>query len=258
MMFVVIEWGIPLMYSNDDVQSLAFIKLPYLYEDLCFVYPLSVTEVIILKNQYDKYLRLLTLDRVAIIKLFTDKKVEIEPSLIPDPLDFLIESARKDNTFLLDLVTAFRTFIQEEVTLLYDEKLIVIGDPIDRRTLTAQQFSELSNIIRLQNNMPAVQPMIENEDPRAKHFREKRELRDAIKQKQESVDAPSLPVLMSALCAYGIGITPFNIGDLSLYTFYTLLRTKGNKEKYESDMECIYSGADPQKIKPKYWITNNI
>ena len=48
---------------------------------------------------------------------------------------------------------------------------------------------------------------------------------------------------MSALCVYGIGITPLNIKDISLFTLYTLLRVSGSKERYESEKWNFYMVA---------------
>ncbi len=245
------------MYSSEDVKCLAFMKLPYLYEDICFIHPLSIKEVLSLGSKYDIYLKILTLDRISIIKMFNQKKIEIEPSQVPDPFEFLLDSALQDDTFLLDIVNAFRTFIQEEVIILCEEKQIIIGSPIDRRIINSKNFGTFSNTLRIQNKMTEVQPIIENEDPRAKKFREKRELRDAIKQKQESANAPDLSKLLSVLCTYGGGITPFNIGELSLYAFYDLTQSNGSKERYEMDMNMICAGADANKVKPKHWITED-
>ena len=244
------------MYSVDNVESLAFIGAPYLFNNFCFVHPLSVGEVLALQDKYSTYLQLLTLDRSTIIRTLQSKKIELESSKIPDPFDFLMKSCELDSNFLLELEKAFRTFIQEEITILPSIGQIVIGSPEDKIVLNKSDFLDFQNILRLQNKMSEVEKIPENESSKARYFREKRELRDAIKRKQENAKASSITELMSALCAYGIGITPINIKEISLYTLYSLLQVSGSKERYESEMEFLYGGADPKKLKPKYWINN--
>lgn len=245
------------MLSPDYIESLAFVGAPYLFDDFCFVYPLSVGKVLALQDKYSTYLQLLTLDRSSIIKILKSKEIELEPGNIPEAFNFLMKSCELDDKFLLELEKGFSTFIQEEVIILPNIQQIVIGTIDDKKVIDKDNFSDFQNIIRAQNKMTQVDPIPENESEKAKYFREKRELRDAIKRKQESKNAPSLVDLMSALCAYGIGITPLNIKDISLYALYSLLKVSGSKEKYESEMEMIYAGADPKKLKPKYWINNN-
>lgn len=244
------------MYSVDNVESLAFIRAPYLFEGQFFINPLTVGAVLALQNKYSIYLQLLVLDRSSIIRSLQAKKINLEPSETPDPFDFLMKSCELDNNFLLELEEAFRTFIQEEITILPDIGQVVIGSPEERRVINKSNFSDFQNILRLQNKMTEIEKIPENESEKARYFREKRELRDAVKRKQESATAPSITDLMSALCAYGIGITPINVKEISLFALYTLLKVSGSKERYQSEMEFLYGGADPKKLKPKYWITN--
>ena len=166
-------------------------------------------------------------------------------------------SCEIDNEFLLELKNAFLTFIREEVTILISSCQIVIGSPLDKRIIDNDNFSDFQNVVRLQNKIAEVAKIPENESERAKHFREKRELRDAVKRKQQGANAPSFLDLMSAMCAYGVGITPLNIKDMSLFALYHQLNVNGSKERYNTEMHFLYGGADPKKLKPQYWITNN-
>ena len=245
------------MFIAEQVESLAFVNIPYIYDDLCLIHPLKIGDLLALERKYDMFLKTLTIDKNFIMKIFSDKKIEINVDQCPTPLRYILESANIDDNFLLELQTAFSTFIREEVTILYNSQQIIIGDPKEKRILNESNFSDFQAILRLQNKIPAIEVIPEDESPRAKRFREKRELRDAIKNKQESKKAPNFSTLMSALCAYGIGITPFNIKDLSIYAFYSLLSINGSKERYNTEMNYIYAGADPKKLNPKHWIKNN-
>ena len=141
----------------------------------------------------------------------------IEEFKIPEPFDYLLDSADLNNSFLLELKNAFRTFIKEEITILFDLRKIVIGSANEKRILNSSNFPQFQSILRIQNKIPEVTPIPEKESDIARKFREKREQRDLIKRKQESKNAPSFTTLMSALCAYGSGITPLNIKDISIF-----------------------------------------
>ena len=255
---VVTEWGIQLTYSNETVENLAYIGAPYNFDDICFIYPMTVGTTLALDKKYDVSLQLLTIDRSFIIQKYQLAYGEdFNISDIPTPLDYLMMSCELDNEFLLELKNAFLTFIREEVTILISSCQIVIGSPLDKRIIDNNNFSDFQNIVRLQNKIPEVAKIPENESERAKHFREKRELRDAVKRKQQGANAPSFLDLMSAMCAYGVGITPLNIKDMSLFALYHQLNVNGSKERYNTEMHFLYGGADPKKLKPQYWITNN-
>lgn len=243
------------MYSADNIEALAFIGLPYVFENICLIYPLSISSILSLQERYERDLQLLTINRSFIIRLFNKKEISVDT--IPTPFDFLIGSAKEDNRVLLEISNAFATFIREKITILFDTKQIIVGDPLEHRIINDSNFTAFQNVIRLQNRLQKEEEIPENEDPRMRKFREKRELRDAIKRKQESAKAPSFATLMNALCAFGVGITPLNIGELSLYSFYSQLQINGHKERYNAEMHFLYGGADPKKLKPEYWITNN-
>ncbi|MDD4876984.1 MAG: hypothetical protein PHQ86_07665, partial [Dehalococcoidales bacterium] len=114
------------MYSADTVTSLAFIGAPYNYNDICLIYPLSTGKVLALQEKYGIYLQILTMDRSFMIRTLKEKGVEVNASDIPQPFDYLIQSADYDSNFLLELERAFRTFIKEEVRILSKTRQIVV------------------------------------------------------------------------------------------------------------------------------------
>ena len=258
MKYVPIAWGLRLTYSSSIIESLAYIGAPYNFDDICFIYPMTVGTTLALDKKYDISLQLVTIDRGFIIQKYQSAYGEdFNVSDAPTPLEYLMASCELDSEFLLEFKNAFFTFIREEVTILIPSCQIVIGSPLDKRIIDNNNFSDFQNIVRLQNKIPGVAKIPENESERAKHFREKRELRDAIKRKQQGANAPSFLDLMSAICAYGVGITPLNVKDMSLFALYHQLSVNGSKERYNTEMHFLYGGADPKKLKPQYWITNN-
>ena len=52
----------------------------------------------------------------------------------------------------------------------------------------------------------------------------------------------------------GIGLTPLNIGEISYCSVGKIMNACQAKEAYDLDIQKLMAGADPKKIKPKYWI----
>ena len=55
-----------------------------------------------------------------------------------------------------------------------------------------------------------------NEDPRIAAIKAKARARDRVKAKQNAKDGISLETCLVAICCMGIGITPLNIGEMSM------------------------------------------
>ena len=229
--------------------------------DVCMVYPLTVKEVMGLgRIKYNSYLNLLTMTE-SDIEFYFEQKIQENPNLQkPDyngVFDYLMRSCENDSTFLMDLQKAFSTFIREQVQILPDMNMVVVGKPNKKRIINEKLFFDFQNILRLQNREPLEEPIPENENPMQRKFRLRRAaLKDAKKRQKKNPDdsAPEFYELMSSLCCFNVGVTPFNVGDLTLFAFYELLSRSEEKEKFESDCAALRAGADSKKIKPKYWI----
>lgn len=79
------------------------------------------------------------------------KKKGINPKEMGDlrPLTYLLRNAEANDTFLLDLETAFSTFINEEILLLPKINAVLVGSPEDKRLITNDNFEEFQTILRL-------------------------------------------------------------------------------------------------------------
>ena len=100
--------------------------------------------------------------------------------------------------------------------------------------------------MRIQNNRPVKLSAIEkaSESAMARKFRLLREKREAAKAKQKEKEGNllSLTTYMCMLCTYGIGITPLNVGELTIVSFYCLLNMKQDKTNYELDISQLLAG----------------
>ena len=241
-----------------------FINLPDDYGQLLKIYSPTVREAC--QNKYFPiFKQWLTISKEEVEDEYNEKYNDA--SNAPDPFnylftDILVKNNQEERPLEKYLAQAFEFFIHEPVTFLIDQKLILIGnleeelskvkEITDLRFLTEENYFDFQNLVRQACGNSPVEKPIKDEDPRIKKMKAKARYRDKIKAKQE--DAIDFPTTLAAICCMGIGITPLNIGEISLCALTTLTRYYQEKEKYTIDIKSILAGADSKKIKPKYWI----
>ena len=206
--------------------------------------------------------------------LFTTSQEELEDSIhehnpgydgpIPTPWIFILGSALEDKEFETTLREAFQFFLDEDISILYDSQVIVLGDleselmnvtsAEELRIIDEEEFFELQNTVRISLGMNPVEKPDPDESPRVKRMKAKARLRDRIKAKKGM--GLSLGDSLVSICCMGIGLTPLNIGEISYAALGKIIDRYQRKEAYETDVKSILAGADAKKIHPKYWITN--
>lgn len=243
------------------INSYAFLRLPIQKKNYS-VYPPSLNDS--LKNpkftQWEG--------------LFTTSQEELEDSIhehnpsydgpIPTPWIFILGSTLEDKEFETTLREAFQFFLHEDITILYDSQVIVLGDleselmnvtsAEELRIIDEEEFFELQNTVRISLGMNPVEKPDPDESPRIKRMKAKARLRDRIKAKKGM--GLSLGDSLVSICCMGIGLTPLNIGEISYAALGKIIDRYQRKEAYETDVKSILAGADAKKIHPKYWITN--
>jgi len=230
---------------------------PVEFKHLCMVYPPKVHDTF--KKNFFLYAQILTLSQEEIEDEYVEKELDISNLLTP--FEYLLNTAYNDSNLRQYIKDAFYLFIHEDVTFLYEQKQIVIGDikdvkSIDElRILKEEDYFEFQNLVRDSIGKKRVEPPNPNEDPRVKAIKAKARYRDKIKAKKGQ--GISFQTTLSSICCMGIGITPLNIGELSYAIIPVLIETYQAKEKYQLDTDCLLAGADAKKIKPKYWIRNS-
>lgn len=244
----------------DSVRT--FLGFPEDFHGKFLVYPPLVKDVIG-DIRYPQYQQLLTLSREDLEdELTKDGQIEIES--VPTPFEFLLANSYHDKEFEKVAKEAFYFFIHQEVSFIYEQKKILIGDlekEIARVTdlsqlvfLEEDEFFDFQNMVRMSiGETPIVLPD-PNEHPKIRRMKALARYRDKIKKKTGK--GLSLETLLSSICCMGIGITPLNIGEITYAATNTLTRRFQEKEKFETDIRSIQAGAEAKKIKPKYWIRN--
>ena len=144
------------------------------------------------------------------------------------------------------------------------KKLILIGD-IKEVLATVSSIEELvfidescyfdfQNGIRESLGEKPIEKPNPNEHPKIKRMKALARYRDKVKAKQGG--GINLLTSLVSICCMGLGITPLNIGEMSYASIGIIMNTYQNKEKYGIDVASLQAGANPKKIKPKYWIKN--
>ena len=229
---------------------------PVEFKHLCMVYPPKVCDTF--KKNFFLYSQILTLSQEEIEDEYVEKDLDISNLLTP--FEYLLNTAYNDSTLRQFIKDAFYLFTHEDVTFLYEQKQIIIGDistveSIEGlRILREEDYFDFQNLVREAIGKKRIEPPNPNEDPRVKAIKAKARYRDKIKAKKGQ--GISLQTTLSSICCMGIGITPLNIGELSYAIIPVLIETYQAKEKYQLDTDCLLAGADAKKIKPKYWIRN--
>ena len=246
-------------------KELSFICEPSQFKPGIKIYPPTVRQVITCER-YNLYGHILTYSQEEV----EDELLEAEKTLesYPTPLEFLLSNSYHNKQYEQACKEAFQFFLHEEVTFLYEEKLIVIGNIKDvlRKAESLQdlvmikeeEFFDFQNMIREYIGKKRVTPPNPNEHPKIKEMKRRARYRDKIKAKQatKGKDGISLFTVLVSICCMGLGITPLNIGEMSYVAIESILRKYQEKEKYELYINSLLAGADSKKIKPQYWIRN--
>lgn len=244
----------------------SFLKLPINFSNICKVYPPSINDICSNKD-YNSYHSFFTISQEDIEDLYVEQKLNKPNEQIPTPFLFLLAQAYNNPQYYEKIKDAFRFFCHEEITILFDRKEILLCD-LEKKietitdseellkipTIKEDNFLEFQNCIRDSLGEKRLDPPDPNMHPKKREMLAKARLRDRVKAK--SGKGISLETSIKAICCMGIGLTPLNIGEISVAAISDIMNTYQKKEKYDLDIRSLLAGASSKKIKPKYWISN--
>lgn len=240
----------------------AFLKLPIDFNGICTIYPPSVNDVI--TNPFDDYFSILTLSQDTIEEEFTPLMATQPDLIMPTPFEYLLVVCAQSDDFYKKTKEAFKFFLKEDVTFLWEAATILVGDLKEEiqvakdtsslRLLTDKNFLAFQDAIRGSCGKAPYKPLedLSNLPARAREMKLKARERDRVKAKQDAKKAPSLETCLVSICCMGVGLTPLNIGEISYASVGEIIETNQRHEKYSSDCWSIMLGADPKKIKLEY------
>lgn len=232
---------------------------PIRFENKIFIYPPTVGDIISNELVLQGY-QLLTQSQEDIIDLLNKQK-DKKFTQYPTPLEFLLANSYNSKEFAKIVVNFLNFILREQATLVYDNKMIVIGSLeevnsistiSDLRAINNDNFFDFQNQIRLVFGNKTIEPYKE-EDPLVAKIKAKARERERRAAKQQSNRNNLINSILS-VCFMDCGITPFNVKDLPYCALNRLIKIYQIKEKYEKDISLIIGGADPKKVKPKYWL----
>ena len=244
-------------------KELFFIGEPLQFKRGIKIYPPKVKEVIS-NPQYGYFIKVLTYSQEEVEDEFVEQKKNLDK--FPTPLEHMLNNCYHSKQYEQICRDAFKFFIKEDVTFLYEEKLIIIGkieeilkdlEGLEQLIfINESEFFHFQNAIRETIGQKMIEPPNPNEHPRIKAMKAKARYRDKIKAKQSAKNGISMFTTLVSICCMGLGITPLNIGEMSYIAMDSILRKHQEKEKYQLDVDSLLAGGDSKKIKPKQWIRN--
>ena len=238
-----------------------FLGYPVPFSNICSVYPPKVKDILNTKN-YPVYRKLFLSSQEDIEDEYTELKIPLDD--VPTPLGYLFVMSESDPRIKDIIIEGFQFFIKEPVTLLADQKMIVVGElkevlktvksVEELRIIKEDNYFEFQQLLRRSIGEKEVEPYNPDENPKVKYFKAKARLRDRVKAK--SKDNLTLGSTLAAICCMDLNLNPLNIGELSQAAITVLVRYYQEKEKYEIDIKSLLAGADSKKVKPQNWIRN--
>lgn len=238
----------------------AFIGVPIKFGTICSVYPPTVKDIISDETLLQGY-KLLTQTQEDVEDLIEEiGKGKIEQ--LPSPFEYILINMYHNSDFRRLITSGIESFTHEKITVIYERALILFGteevllaetDVTKYRYLSADNFFEFQNMLRTAMGDPVAVPADPNESPLVKQIKAKsrKRMRQIAKNKKGGV---SLTASLCAICCMGIGLTPLNVGEISYASVGLIINMYQQKEKYQTDVDSLLAGADPKKVKPKYWI----
>ena len=238
-----------------------FLGLPVSFKGLCDIYPPKIKDLLNNKD-FPVYKKLLLSSQEDIEDEYAEQQIPMEE--VPTPLEYVFLMSEQDERIKQIALDAFQFFIHEPVTMLPDQKMILIGDLTEvlpkiksvgeLRLIKEDNYFDFQNLIRQAIGEKAVEPYDPNEHPKVRYFKAKARLRDRVKAK--SKDSLTLGSSLASICCMGFGLNPLNIGELSQTALSVLMRYYQEKTKYDIDIQSLLAGADKKKVKPQNWIRN--
>ena len=247
-------------------KELFFLNEPVQFKPGIKIYPPTVKDVVT-NSFYGVYVKLLTCSQEEIEDQFVESNTVLEK--YPTPMEFLLSNCYNHKQAEQQTRDAFYFFLHKEVSFLYEQKLIIIGNLEevlrevktldDLITIGEDDFFSFQNIIRECVGKKKIDPYVEDKNPAIAEMKRKARRRDRLKEKQAAKirgNGLSLYAMLASICCMGLGITPLNIGEMSYVALESLMKKYQEKEKYDLDIRSLLAGADSKKIKPQYWIRN--
>lgn len=222
---------------------------------LCTIYPITLRQIATVgaKNFYS-YLNIFTLNKEDVDEYFANEQIEEDLT----PFQFLLLMTQMDPQYLQAVQEAFKLFLHEDkLVFLRQNEAIVLGERTEGRIITNESFEIIKKVVEAANildTQSADARMDNPSDAKAaqiiKKLKEGRKMRDKAKSNSDL----SFSDLVASLAAGANGLNILNVWDLPYYAFNDQFKRMQMREDYENTYKSLLAGADPKKVKIRYWI----
>lgn len=243
------------------IDSAIFLGEPIYFKKICKIYPPTVKDVVA-NIETQRYIMTICWNQDDIDDIL--EKNSVSTTTKPTPFEFIMLNCYKNQTFTNIVKNALTFFTHEkDIHILPEQMCIYFGTmedipnakvAEDLRCLNQDNFLDFQNAVRTTLGFEIEEPEPENLNPIVKRVREAARKRKRIIRKNKKNKGVDYSTSMAAICCMGMGLNPSNIGNIPYATMHVLIQTYQKKERYEIDLQSICAGADPKKVKPKYWI----
>ena len=221
----------------------------------CTIYPVTLRQIatIGVKNFYS-YLSVFTLNKEDIEEFLASQNIEKELT----PFQFLIMMTQMDPQYYITVQEAFKLFLHEpQITFLKQNEAIVLGNIKEERVINNDIFEAISKIIEAANTLDTESSEARMDNPSdAKAAQIIKKLKEGKKMREKAKGNSNLSFsdLVASLAAGGNGLNILNVWDLPYYAFNDQFKRMQMREEYENTYRSLLAGADPKKVKLRYWV----
>lgn len=238
-----------------------FLGKPLKFKNDVFIYPPTLNEAIGDDDgaSFAEYQTILLLSRTELDDLYAEHKIDQSY----DPFDFLMKNCRESSEFYDAMKEALAFFTKTTATVVEDSNVIFLGDisqailsgaTIDELDkfcyLNKDNFFEFQNLLRESIGTAPVDPSIDDEDERVVKMKCKVRKRKQIIAQKSGI---SFSTMIAAVCCMNPGITPLNIGEMSMASINRLFELGQKREEFNINVKVAMFDAN---VKPKYWISD--
>lgn len=234
---------------------------PVLYGEVCVVKSPKIKEIaaVGLSNFY-QYISLLTIQKPH------EQDNEVSKMLEPlSDFEYLVLLSQMDKKTLGAIQSAFKLFTGEKIKILSaPTPTIIVGDPQEKKLLTADNYYGFSRLVRQACAMlDADEEEIvfeEDDSPQVRAIKEKllkgRRDREAARSRKKDASKSSIDLtdLIGSLPIGSSSYNLLNIGDLTYYAFQDQLKRTGWHEEFDINTRASLAGAKLDKSKLAYWM----
>ncbi|TPG68902.1 hypothetical protein EEL31_10415 [Brevibacillus laterosporus] len=172
----------------------------------------------------------------------------------------LYDLALLDSGYLAMFIEALLYFLKETEIHFDDDLGFILGDVNDEKILTKESFSELVEIIKIQNNYQSIEDNDYNPaNTEADKIKQKllagRKRVQEVKARASQEDSLSLLDLISIIAANANGISIFNVFEMNMVQFNDQFNRMKLLDDYQVNIQALMHGADSKSIELKHWMT---